>query len=76
MSHPRDAAHPDRPVNLGTIVMKHSLLLAGLFAALVSTGALAQSSPFDPAPSPTVVYGDLVTVGSASMDDSLSQAGG
>lgn len=53
--------------------MNRFLLLAGLFAALVSTtSAFAQSGPFDQTPSPTVVYGDLVTVGSAPLDDSLN----
>lgn len=49
--------------------MNRSLLLAGLFAALLSTGAFAQSNLLDQTPSPTVVYGELVTVGSAPMGD-------
>jgi hypothetical protein len=69
-----ETAYPDRPGNLGTIVMNR-LLLAGLFAAFVSTSAFAQSSLFDQTPSPTVVYCDLVTVGSAPMGDSPNQRG-
>ncbi len=53
--------------------MNRSLLLVGLFAAFVSTSAFAQSNLLDQTPSPTVVYGDLVTVGSAPMDDALNQ---
>lgn len=49
--------------------MNHSLLLAGLFAAFLSTSAFAQSNLLDQTPSPTVVYGDLVTVGSAPMGE-------
>lgn len=76
-----ETAYPDRPAHLGSIVMNRSLLLVGLLAVLVSTGAFARPSPIDETPSPTVVYGDLVTVGSAPMGDvpnSLrqSEAGG
>lgn len=53
--------------------MNRSLLLAGLFAALLSTSAFAQSNLLDQTPSPTVVYGDLVTVGSAPMGDAQNR---
>jgi hypothetical protein len=59
-----ETVYPDRPGNLGTIVMNH-FLLAGLFAAFVSTSAPAQPNPLDQTPSPTIVYCDLVTVGDA-----------
>ncbi|WP_421992747.1 hypothetical protein [Roseococcus sp.] len=43
--------------------MKPSILLAGLLGAFLSSGAFAQTSTLDEAPSPTVVYSDLVTIG-------------
>lgn len=64
-----ETAYPDRPGNLGTIVMNRSLLLAGLFAAFVSSSAFALSNSLDQMPSPTVVYSDLVTTGSSPMCD-------
>lgn len=49
--------------------MNHSLLLAALFAALVSTSTIARANLLDSMPSTTVVHSDLVTVGSPSLDD-------
>lgn len=59
--------------------MNHSLFLAGLFALLLSTTAFARSDVTDrEGPSPTVVYGDLVTVGASpmcSLQDRLFETG-
>ncbi|TCI00494.1 hypothetical protein EJV46_07645 [Roseococcus sp. SYP-B2431] len=55
--------------------MNRSPILAGLFAAFVVHHASAPSNPLDQPPSPTVVHGELVTVGGERMEDGTDRRG-